>query len=334
MSSQFDATHISRAETSNSLLVESPSRRERLSTSGRSRSKSPGPSFPHSGSSDRSKNELQKVLSLIVERLVERIRPPTLFEQLSYDLTPRHSTRVDTVVESLRAAVRTASETHNTESVSQERLDELDDGSFSTSSTLDLMTQMRDILVLARKQGWDILAAKYACLSLLSIGPLLTYPSSPRQNRQPSSRSSPNGQGTTPFRRRRSRADPKSSRLNNANGLDLRSECVALLEDVVMEDCRYKVAPPTLMKPPYALQAVCLDIGVALMEETPSPETLAAVGEALLPAFDSFDPILLPRLLACFDNGIVRPMLRELTKLQGIISPNSEGTIISARKLW
>lgn len=43
---------------------------------------------------------------------------------------------------------------------------------------------------------------------------------------------------------------------------------------------------------------------------------MASVGAAILPAFDTFDERLYPRLLACFENGLVRPMLEQLSTMQ------------------
>lgn len=109
---------------------------------------------------DKSKLELQKVLSLIITRLRERARPPTLTEQLSLDWSKRPQTRVDAMVQTFRAVVRTGSSSpkENPLSVSDD-LEDLPSG-FSTAPTLDLMVQLREILVMARKQRWDIMPSQ------------------------------------------------------------------------------------------------------------------------------------------------------------------------------
>jgi len=71
------------------------------------------------------------------------------------------------------------------------------------------------------------------------------------------------------------------------------------------------------MTPPYALQAVCLDVALALMEAEPEPQTMAAVGLAVLPAFDTFEAGLYPRLVAFFEDGLMRRMLERLAEVQG-----------------
>lgn len=121
------------------------------------------------------------------------------------------------------------------------------------------------------------------------------------------------------------------------SGLDLRSSCISILADVIAEDCRYKVLNPRLVTPPYTLQAVCLDIGIALLEEDPQAETMAAVGSALLPAFDTFDPGLYPRLIACFEDGLLRPMLEQLVVIQNagldsLLAPGTENVRLSIGK--
>lgn len=97
---------------------------------------------------------------------------------------------------------------------------------------------------------------------------------------------------------------------------DLRSSCISLLAEIIAEDCRYKVLSPRLATPPHTLQAVCLDVAIALLEEDPKPHTMASIGLAVLPAFDTFDPRLYPRLLAFFEEALVHNMLDQLTSLQ------------------
>jgi hypothetical protein len=98
--------------------------------------------------------------------------------------------------------------------------------------------------------------------------------------------------------------------------LDLRSQCIALLAEIIAEDCRYKVLTPQLATPPYALQAICLDVALALLEAEPQPQTMATVGFAVLPAFDTFEAGLYPRLVAFFEDGLMRRMLEQLAEIQ------------------
>jgi hypothetical protein len=105
-----------------------------------------------------------------------------------------------------------------------------------------------------------------------------------------------------------------------ATSPDLRQSCIALLAEVIAEDCRYQVLSPRLHAPPNALQAICLNLALALLEADPLPATLASVGFAVLPAFDTFEPCLYPRLLEFYGNGILRPMLTQLSIARGNFS--------------
>ena len=100
--------------------------------------------------------------------------------------------------------------------------------------------------------------------------------------------------------------------------LDLRSQCITLLAEIIAEDCRYKVSSPRLTTPPYALQAICLDVALALLEAEPRPQTMATVGFAVLPAFDTFEVGLYPRLVAFFEDGLMRRMLERLAEVQAV----------------
>jgi hypothetical protein len=112
-------------------------------------------------SSSKSSLEMQKVLQLILSRLRERARPPTIFGQLPSDTNKKSSIKVDVVVDSIRGAIRkTASPNQGIVEVD----DDKGSPGFSTTPTLDLMTQLRDCLILSHKQGWDALPPRYALL--------------------------------------------------------------------------------------------------------------------------------------------------------------------------
>lgn len=165
MPGSSEASHQTHVESLLTPSLESQNLSYRQSGFGRSRSKSPSaapPNFDVSG--DKSKNELQKVLALIIARLRERSRPPSLIDQLSLDWSKPQLTRVDAVVESLRAAVRTNSdnkEMHNSASEDHEESELL---GFSTSATMDMMVQLREILIMARKQHWNIMPSQWVVL--------------------------------------------------------------------------------------------------------------------------------------------------------------------------
>lgn len=119
---------------------------------------------PKDGSTNKSSLELQKVLILIVSRLRERPRPPTIFEQIALDASKKTITKVDAMVETIKGAIRLGGSTDQTPSPDDEE-DEAIPG-FSTAATLDMMIQLRDILVVAHRQGWEILPSRSVVHSL------------------------------------------------------------------------------------------------------------------------------------------------------------------------
>lgn len=125
----------------------------------------------------------------------------------------------------------------------------------------------------------------------------------------------------SPFKRRRSSAANSQQGHGETVPLeksDLRGACIAVLADIILEDCRYKTRRPRLLAPPNALQAVCLDVALAIIEAQPQPQTLAAVASAVIPAFDTFEPGLFPRIMAFFEDGILRGMLAQLRRAQDL----------------
>jgi hypothetical protein len=112
---------------------------------------------------DRSNLEHQKVISLIISRLHERVKPPTIFEQLSSDGMKRRPVGVDAVVQPLRNALRTAATAVKDTPFSFSDDEEVVLSGFSTVETQGMIESLLDILVLARRQGRDILPSRSVC---------------------------------------------------------------------------------------------------------------------------------------------------------------------------
>lgn len=106
---------------------------------------------------------------------------------------------------------------------------------------------------------------------------------------------------------------------------ELVSQCLSILYSVVLEDCRFKVYAPSLLKPPHALQGVTLDVAQILIHlHREEPRILSQIGFAVVPAFQTFPPSMHLRLLSFFDDGVLGGMLAGLQKLQGtdtLLSP-------------
>src|SRR5260370_35988971 len=117
------------------------------------------PSFPMRGPSSKVL-ELRKVLSLIITRLRERERPPSVFAQLASDADKKPATRVDVMVASIKDAIRPVNSPKPDTHLASENEHEDIAGGYTTDETLGLLTQLRDTLLMARKHGWELLPSK------------------------------------------------------------------------------------------------------------------------------------------------------------------------------
>jgi hypothetical protein len=99
-------------------------------------------------------------------------------------------------------------------------------------------------------------------------------------------------------------------------------DCIKILASVVSEDCRFRTSNARLKRPPYGLQATCLDIAQILIKtHRHDAKILSLIGFAVIPAFSSFDPVLYTKLLAFLEDGILRSMLEDLQSCQGLKPP-------------
>lgn len=86
-----------------------------------------------------------------------------------------------------------------------------------------------------------------------------------------------------------------------------------------MEDCRYKIALPRPSRPPNALQILTLNIAQFLIHiYRYDPQVISHIAFAMIPAFSTFPPQMHIRLLYFFETSIVRLLLEDLGRLQGL----------------
>lgn len=133
--------------------------------------------------------------------------------------------------------------------------------------------------------------------------------------------------GRSPFRLRRNSLQvaggrrsrsPSPARSGTVQAPELLSQCISVLASVVSEDCRFKISSPRPSRPPNALQAVVLDVAQFLIHtQRHDPKIISQIAYALLPAFATFHIEMQPRLLAFFDEGIIRDVLEDLSRTQG-----------------
>lgn len=120
-------------------------------------------------SSNKSSLELQKVLALLVSRIRDREPAPSIFEQFRSEVSKKRVTRVDQMVDSLRVAIKRERAGPGSkvkvppppEANSDDDEKDSNGMDFYTDATCGMMTQLRDILVMSHKQGWQIMNAGF-----------------------------------------------------------------------------------------------------------------------------------------------------------------------------
>jgi hypothetical protein len=126
------------------------------------------------------------------------------------------------------------------------------------------------------------------------------------------------------------RSHPKSIIPTAAATDSLFDDLIAILADIVKEDCRYKVTRVRLLCPPYALPGVVLEVASILARlQRNNPENLTRIGFAMLPAFSTFPPSLHERTMKFFEEllkGMLANFSRDrLAGLEGFTPGNIRG---------
>ncbi|KAH8833604.1 hypothetical protein DL96DRAFT_448520 [Flagelloscypha sp. PMI_526] len=175
-----------------------------------------------------------------------------------------------------------------------------DEDIFSTDFTLDLLGQVKDVLIVSLAQRWQIFDYTSS---------FIPEPTRSRPSRSKSPRSS-----TLNVVGRRTRSISPAPRAPSSGNLLLR--CINVLNSICLEDCRYKISHPRPSRPPFSLQALALDVALYLIHSSRTQPTIVTkVALAMLPALSTFPPPMYQRLLAFFDN-IFRIVLEDLRELR------------------
>lgn len=134
------------------------------------------------------------------------------------------------------------------------------------------------------------------------------------------------GKVSSPFRRslyatgKRARS-PSPGPGGRVKSTELLSRCISILASVVSEDCRFKITSPRPTRPPNALQALTLKVAQFLLHvHRNNPKIVSQIAFALIPAFFTFPPEMHARLLAFFEESILRGILENLRQAQGVES--------------
>ncbi|KDQ60796.1 hypothetical protein JAAARDRAFT_173016 [Jaapia argillacea MUCL 33604] len=267
------------------------------------------------GQSAKERDGLLGLLTVSLKNLQKRPAAPSVFDGFKYETHAAMDQRLGAVLQTVKGVVRLQGNAKRDGGSHQAPTDDLSDDEnensdgFSTHSTFELMTRLRGCLM-------EFVIRGYRLLEISSSVSEEKYSSR--------SSSSPNNSKRHSIRviGRRSRSRSPSGRGSSFSARELLSQCIEALSSVVSEDCRFQ--PPSFgpARPPNALHAVTLDVGQILATMCRSdPKLLSHLGFALIPAFNTFKAQMHGRLLALFEEGIMRGMLQDLRQHQGFGVP-------------
>ncbi|KAH7926319.1 hypothetical protein BV22DRAFT_1063234 [Leucogyrophana mollusca] len=264
----------------------------------------------------RALDELRKLVAHLLDQLQNREKPPSVFDTFNVHIPRPNERGLGQVVGAFREVVKPKGAVRGPQvPVYQlQKEDNEDDygneNAFSTEATFDLMIQMKDVLQISVAQGWQIFDEGTAGLGIdSSHGSLNIKSSSPFNLRSSMRRASVTS--------RRSRSPSPASR-RRTQGSELLSQCISILSSIVSEDCRYQIASPRPSKPPNALQSVTLDVAQCLIHlHRGEPSVISRLCFAVIPAFGTFPREMQPRLLAFFENVLLRGVCEDLNRVRG-----------------
>ncbi|SJL00440.1 uncharacterized protein ARMOST_03753 [Armillaria ostoyae] len=251
-------------------------------------------------------NESRKLLAHVLGQLANRVMPPSVY----VIATATDQTGEKGLSRLLKGGVKFGSgKPQNSRTPGDDEEDAEVDKDFTPDATFDFMSQLKDVLMISVLRGWQIFDEGSTDV---------------KAERQYS------GKSSSPFRRsintlspsgKRSRSpSPASTSVGGqVHSTELLSQCISILSSVVSEDCRYKISSPRPSRPPNALQALTLKVAQFLLHvHRRNPKVVSQIGFALIPAFYTFPPEMSARLLAFFEECIIRGILDDLREVQGL----------------
>ncbi|KAK0459777.1 uncharacterized protein EV420DRAFT_1620288 [Desarmillaria tabescens] len=244
-------------------------------------------------------NESRKLLAHVLRQLANRVMPPSV-----YDI----ATATDQIGEKglsrlLKGGVKLGSGKPQGSRVPGDEDENAEvDRDFTPDATFDIMSQLKDVLMISVLRGWQIFDEGSTDV---------------KAERQHS------GKSSSPFRRsintlnpsgKRSRSPSPASPAANFGGqvrsTELLSQCISILSFRAF---------PRPSRPPNALQALTLKVAQFLLHvHRRNPKVVSQIGFALIPAFYTFPPEMYARLLAFFEECIIRGILDDLREVQGL----------------
>jgi hypothetical protein len=280
----------------------------------------------------RARNEARKLLSHVLIQLANRFKPPSIVDAITNATDDSVERGFGAFAETLREVVklgnnqgfkpRQNSEAHEDDSDDERNI------AFATDGTIDLLTQLKDVITMAIAQGWQIFDDRFLIDYFGAFAYLKTVFTSSLWKDGPQDADS---KLPSPFRSPRHSSKsgsvhPRSASRHSIKGQvqvpELLSLCVSILGSIVAEDCRYRVALPRPSRPPNSLQIMTLNIAQFLLHtHQHNPYVISQVTFAILPAFYTFHSQMYARLLTFMEASVVRIVLQNLGRLRKEIVP-------------
>ncbi|CAA7271679.1 unnamed protein product [Cyclocybe aegerita] len=171
------------------------------------------------------------------------------------------------------------------------------------------MLQLKDVLTMSISQGWQIFDDSSLVQNSVD---------------EDDFKSSTFRRSRSSFRAVGKRSRSSSPYKGQVHVPELLSLCLSILESIVSEDCRYRVAFPRPSRPPNALQVLTLNVAQFLIHcHRHDPRIISQIALAMIPSFSTFDAQMYPRLLSFFEMSVVRVVLQSLRLLQGFPAQDS-----------
>lgn len=84
-----------------------------------------------------------------------------------------------------------------------------------------------------------------------------------------------------------------------------------VLNDLVLNDSRFKTANPKPSRPPFTMQTILIDIALLLVQIRDDPAGLYHIGTVFLPAFEAFsDGNMLGKLLSLYLDNLLPKLMK------------------------
>lgn len=270
---------------------------------------------------NRGQYETQKLLSHLLDRLEERPPPPDLLDRAAVDarisagkVTGKGKSSVSHIGGAIATAAHIPGKSSRKPSVPdpatvgtmpQRQINE-GHGQWPSDETCELVEQVRDVLVLANDQQMDLFAPS-------SFSAPETAPSGHHR------RGSLFSADGLVARARHSRLDSTTT----MSGSSLLKRLAHTITSLLSISCVYPAKRFSLLRPPYALQALCLDVAAMLYHKGERDMQLAVI-ETVAEGLYSVSDAQKEKICEWLEGRLNEQLLRLAHERDGKISPAVE----------